>query len=48
MNRIPITDDLHKTGIPTLEILSVTIFLQLIPAGFRIKFVIPADIKSGL
>jgi len=38
MNRIPITDDLHKTGIPALEILSVTICPQLIPVEFRIKF----------
>jgi hypothetical protein len=48
MNRIPITDEWHKTEIPILKILSVTICLQLIPAEFRIKFVIPADIKSGL
>jgi len=39
MNRIPITDDLHKTEIPVLKILSVTIFSQLIPVEFRIKLV---------
>jgi hypothetical protein len=48
MNRIPITGKWQKSGNPILKILSVTICPQLIPVEFRIKFVIPADIKSGL
>jgi hypothetical protein len=40
MNRIPITDEWHKTEIPILKILSVTICPRLIPVEFRIKFVI--------
>jgi hypothetical protein len=48
MNRIPITDEWHKTEIPILKILSVTMYPQLIPVEFRIKFIIPAVIKSGL
>jgi hypothetical protein len=39
MNRIPITGKWHRTEIPTLKILSVTICLQLIPGEFRIKFI---------
>jgi len=38
MNRIPITDEWHKTEILTLKILSVTIYPRLIPVEFRIKF----------
>jgi hypothetical protein len=48
MNRIPITENGKSQENPTLKILSVTIFLQLFPVEFRIKFIIPADIKSGL
>jgi len=48
MNCIPITDEWQKPKIPALEILSVTIFPQIIPGEFRIKLIIPANIKSGL
>ena len=48
MNRIPITDEGQKSENPSLKILSVTICHQLLLVEFRIKFIIPADIKSGL
>jgi len=48
MNRIPIADEGQKSENPNVEILSVTICQHLFQAEFRIKFIIPADIKSGL
>ena len=48
MNHILITDEGQKPENPNLKILSVTICQLLFQGEFRIKFIIPADIKSDL
>jgi len=46
MNFIPITDEGQNPENPALEILSVTIYPQLILVEFRIKLIIPDNTRG--